>query len=273
LRSMHTERVIFTGGGEPLAHQQSLEILGDAKSVGLKVTLISNLTLARDPERLIAIGVDTVMANFSCGDPASYVAFHPGRTEADYWRVVRMIDELARGGCEVKLVFVVCSVNVRSIPSVLELAARWNARIQFKLISTIEETEVLRLSDVDRAWLQEQQAEFDAHPARTNLDVFWRELSGTEKRGFPIESVGCFAGTHYARIEANGDVRYCCNPHSELRMGSIVDESIIDMWNSSRWVAARTRLAGGSFLPGCHQCGKFDLNMRLHSAVEQMPLK
>ncbi len=267
LRGLNTERVIFTGGGEPLAHAESLDIIGDAKSAGLRVTLISNLTLARDPQRLFSLGVDTVMANFSCGDPQSYVAFHPGRSETDYARVVNIIDELVRSGSEVKLVFVVCSVNVRSIPAVLDLAAQWDARIQFKLISTTPQTEVLELSDEDRDWLLAQREQLDSHPALTNFDVLWKELSGTTKNRFPIDDVGCFAGTHYARIEANGEVRYCCNQQPELGMGSIYDQSFADMWTSPKWIAMRQQLASGQYLPGCDQCGKFDLNMRVRAAI------
>jgi radical SAM protein with 4Fe4S-binding SPASM domain len=270
LRALNTERVIFTGGGEPLAHPESLDIIGDAKAAGLRVTLISNLTLARDPERLYELGVDTVMANFSCGDPQSYVAFHPGRTEADYGRVVHIIDELVRSGSEVKLVFVVCSVNVRSIPAVLDLAAQWDARIQFKLISTTPQTEVLSLSDEDRTWLLTNRERFDAHPARTNLDVLWKELSGSTRNRFPIDDVGCFAGTHYARIEANGEVRYCCNQQPELAMGSVYEQSFADLWASEKWTAMRQQLAEGTYLPGCDQCGKFDLNMRVRAAIGRL---
>ena len=267
LRLLGTERVIFTGGGEPLAHPEALGIVADAKTAGLRVTLISNLTLATDPQRLVRLGIDTVLANFSCGDPASYVAFHPDRSELDYHRVVATIGDLLVSGTEVKLVFVVCHVNVNAVPTVLDHAHRWGVRVQFKLVSTTEETRSLLLTEADRAWLSNQRTALDAHPARSNLDVLWAELGGTAPDRFPIETVGCHAGTHYARITAIGDVLYCCNQHADLAIGSLADHTFTELWTGERWRNTRSRLASGEFLPGCGQCGKFDLNMRIDGAI------
>jgi MoaA/NifB/PqqE/SkfB family radical SAM enzyme len=268
LRALQTERVIFTGGGEPLVHAEALDIFADAKEAGLRVTLISNLTLAADPQRLVNLGIDTVMANFSCGDPASYVAFHPDRTEADYHRVVDTIGALVAAGTEVKLVFVVCRANVAAVPAVLDLAAGWNVRVQFKLISTTEHTASLQLTNEERANLLARRAQLDLHPARSNLPVLWAELTGAPSttetpNRFPIESVGCHAGTHYARITAAGDVLFCCNQHPDLAIGSLHDDSFTELWRSDRWAAVRRRLARNEYLPGCGQCGKFDLNTRV----------
>ena len=271
LAELRTERVIFTGGGDPLAHREFCEIAGDAKSAGLKVTLISNLTLVRERSRFLALGLDTVQANFSCADAETYVAFHPNRDPADYDRLLDTLRAASAAGTELKLVFVVCRVNAHVLDRLLEIAAELRASIQLKLMSATPDTRSLVLSEAQRAGL------FAARPSlvrqarelgvRVNLDVFFAALSGETPEIFPIDQIGCYAGHYYARVDATGAVRYCCNPHPGLHIGSLHEERFADLWWSARWQTLREQLHGGEYLPGCERCGKFDLNARIASQL------
>ena len=263
LAHLGTERVIFTGGGDPLAHPEFRDIASDAKVAGLKVTLISNLTLVREREAFLALRLNTVLANFSCADPATYVAFHPGRSEADFETLLALLAEVTQSGTQLKLVFVVCTVNCHVLGKALQLAKVLGAAVQFKLMSAMEETASLVLSEAQREQIFAQRAELEAIGAVANLGAFYTELSGEAPDRFPIERVGCFAGHWYARVDADANVRFCCNPHSELTLGNLNEASFTALWQGERWQARRTRLAGNDFLPGCERCGKFDLNLRL----------
>jgi MoaA/NifB/PqqE/SkfB family radical SAM enzyme len=267
LAELHVERVIFTGGGDPLAHREFYEIASDAKAAGLKITLISNLTLVRERSRFLALGVDTVQANFSCADAETYVAFHPNRAPADYERLLDTLRATVATGTELKLVCVVCSVNAHVLPQLLEIAAGLRASVQLKLMSATPDTRSLVLSDEQRDRLFAARPELAeqarAMSVRTNLELFFAALSGETPETFPIEQIGCHAGHFYARVDAQGAVRFCCNPRSELRVGSLQEESFAELWWSDRWQALRRQLHEGRFVPGCERCGKFDLNARI----------
>ena len=267
LASLQTERVIFTGGGDPLAHPDFLHIARDAKAAGLKVTLISNLTLARDRDALVGTGIDTVLANFSCADAETYAAFHPNRAASDFDRLLDTLHALAASGTELKLVFVVCGVNAHVLPQLVEVASGLGASVQLKLMSATAETRPLVVTHEQRTALFAGRDELAEKAAAlgvaVNLDAFFAALSGAAPDRFPIERVGCWAGHFYARIDARGDIRYCCNPASELRVGSLREHRFADLWHGAAWQTLRERLRAGAFAPGCDRCGKFDLNARL----------
>ena len=268
LAGLGTERVIFTGGGDPLAHPEFLGIAGDAKAAGLKVTLISNLTLVREREAFLALRLDTLLANFSCADAATYVAFHPNRAAADFGRLLDTLRAVRAGGTELKLVFVVCRVNAHVVADrLIDVAAELGASIQLKPMSATPDTGSLLLTGAQRDVLLEARPRLERRAAEagvhTNADAFFAALSGESAERFPIDSVGCRAGHYYARVDARGDVRYCCNPAEGLTVGSLHDAAFADLWHSAAWQALRERLHGGGFFEGCERCGKFDLNLRI----------
>ena len=269
LAALGTERVIFTGGGDPLAHPEALEVFADARSAGLKVTLISNLTLVRDRAAFLALRLNTILANFSCADPETYVAFHPGRSEADFHTLIALLREVVASGTQLKLVFVVCTVNYHVLEKALLLAKELGASVQFKLMSAIDETQSLVLTEAQRDTLFAQRAHLESLGATANLDTFFTELSGSAPDRFPIEEVGCFAGHWYARVDGDANVRFCCNPNSALTLGNLHTATFTDLWRSQAWQTLRTRLHSGDFLPGCERCGKFDLNLKVRGNLER----
>jgi radical SAM protein with 4Fe4S-binding SPASM domain len=275
LARLSTERVIFTGGGDPLAHPDFAAIVGDAKATRLKVTLISNLTLVRRREEFLALGIDTILANFSCVDPESYVAFHPNRKAADFAVLLDLLRLVAASRTELKLVFVVCRVNADLLPRAIDVAHEIGASIQFKLMSATDETSAAAISEPQRARLSSLRTTLVEHArrrdVRTNLAAFFRELSGESALSMPIEQVGCHAGHFYSRITAAGDVYFCCNLAPELRVGSLRERSFDDLWRSERYQAIRARLTAGHYVAGCDRCGKFDLNSSVHDRLRASP--
>lgn len=267
LAELRVERVIFTGGGDPLAHPEFLGIARDAKDAGLKVTLISNLTLLRERAAFLALKLDTIQANFSCADAETYVAFHPNRTAADYERLLETLHGVAAAGSGLKLVFVVCRANVHVLDRLLEIAAELRASVQLKLMSAAPDTRTLLLTNTQREEVLASRpallAQAKALGVSVNLDVFFAALGGETVESFPIEVVGCHAGHYYARIDAQGAVRYCCNPVSALNLGSLHETSFAELWWSELWQALREQLHAGRYLTGCDRCGKFDLNVRI----------
>ncbi len=270
--ALKTERVIFTGGGDPLAHPEFYNITADAKAAGLKVTLISNLTLARDRERLLALRIDTVLANFSCGDAETYAAFHPNRKPEDFETLLQTLRAVAASGTSLKLVFVVCSRNAHVLWQAVTIAADIGASLQFKRVSVTDETLSLDLTASHQSALLAQMGELkeqaDALNVAANWSVFAAELRGVRADESPtVEETGCWAGHYYGRVTASGDVFFCCNQNPALRVGSLTESSFSDLWQSPGWQEIRTRLRAGGYVPGCDQCGKMDLNHRVAQQI------
>jgi MoaA/NifB/PqqE/SkfB family radical SAM enzyme len=275
--ALNTDRVIFTGGGDPLAHPQFYDIAADAKSAGLKVTLISNLTLARDRERLLSLKIDTVLANFSCGDAETYAAFHPNRTPDDFGTLLDTLRAVSQSGTGLKLVFVVCSLNAHVLSQAVTIAHDLGASLQFKRVSVTDETRSLDLTQAHQnallAQMEALQKQAAALNVTANWNVFIAELRGVRAdESATVEETGCWAGHYYGRVTASGDVFFCCNQKPELRVGSLMESSFTDLWQSSRWEEIRARLRAGGYVPGCDQCGKMDLNHRVAQQIRGMAL-
>jgi MoaA/NifB/PqqE/SkfB family radical SAM enzyme len=275
-RNLRTERVIFTGGGDPLAHPQFYDIASDAKAHGLKVTLISNLTLARDRERLVSLGIDTALANFSSGDPESYAAFHPNRSPDDFGKLLETLHAVRVGGTSLKLVFVVCALNAHTLEKAIRIAGKLRASVQWKRVSVTAETATLDLSPALRATLLADlprlQSVAEESNVAANWDVFAAELRGETLAGETVTETGCHAGHYYGRIGANGDVRFCCNANPDLRVGSLHESRFAYLWESVTYAKLRAQMRGGGFVSGCEQCGKLDLNRRVWRELQTVCL-
>ncbi len=266
-QTLGTERIIFTGGGDPLAHPDFHDIAEDARARGLKITLISNLSLARDRDRLAGIGIDTVLANFSCGDPDSYAAFHPNRSRDDFGPLLETLAALRDGGTSLKLVFVACAINAHVLEAAIRVAGMLGASVQWKRVSVTQETATLDLTPALReamlARLPYMQAVAGGLSVAANWDVFRAELRGETLAGESIEETGCHAGHYYSRIGATGEARFCCNANPALRVGDIYETRFADLWRNTRYAELRDQIRVGGLVRGCEQCGKLDMNRRV----------
>jgi MoaA/NifB/PqqE/SkfB family radical SAM enzyme len=266
LSALGTQRLILTGGGDPLVYPQFYETVETAKHLGLKVTLISNLTLVKDFDRFLTLGIDTIQANFSAAGTDSYVAFHPNRKPADFDKLMTHLAKVSEVS-DLKLVCVICRTNVSEISEMLDIAGGLKCKIQFKLMSRAEGTEKVAISESQRQHLLKNELIIKGlalkKQVKTNLDVFFKSLKGEDVFSFPIEETGCFAGHFYSRIQADGTVRFCCNPHENLQAGNLHTQSFTEIWQGNIYQNLRKALKNRQFVSGCERCGKFDLNVRL----------
>jgi hypothetical protein len=111
-------------------------------------------------------------------------------------------------------------------------------------------------------------AELGVH---TNLELFAQQLAagsdGDASATVPIADVGCFMGHVYTRITATLDVLYCCN--TEVRVGSLADAPLSELWRGAAWQALRDRLRRGDYFAGCARCGKFEQNQKWSQRVRE----
>jgi len=261
------EAVIVSGMGEPFTHREIYEILADLKSRRLHVTVITNL-LAADVQRVIDLGVDTLLLGIHGASEASYLAFHPS-WQAMHWQ--RLHDGLARlhaAGRRDKHVQVICRANAHELPGMIRLAATYSAvRVNFKLASLRGGTEVVGITEAQRHSLLDRdiaaaRGVADELGVVHNLDGFELQLRSGGRATAPIESIGCFLGYHYSRITVDGTVLYCCN--TDVRVGTLADGTrFSSLWHGSEWQSLRRRLRDGGFFASCSQCGKFEQTRKL----------
>lgn len=273
LAALQTQRIILTGGGDPLVYPHFEQVVAHAKSLQRKVTLISNLTLIKNLDRFLKLGIDTVQANFSASDLESYLAFHPNRKAADYKKMMHYLKEIALVS-ELKLVCVICKTNFRKMEEMLQVAAELNATIQFKLMSVTADTRIIAIDENERDFLVLQRNHLLSLAQRlcvkSNLTTFFQTLNGKDSQHFPIEEINCYAGYWYARIWADGSLHYCCNPHVSLAIGSLYEKPFKEWWTSTNYQALRQKLRDKTFVEGCERCGKFDLNYQLYQAEKAL---
>lgn len=260
------EAVIVSGMGEPFTHPGIYDILSDLKARGLHVTVITNL-LAADPERIIELGIDSLLMGLHGASEASYLAFHPS-WNAEHWK--RLHDTLGRfaaAGRRDKHVHVICTHNAHEIVAMIAQAARYRAeRVNFKLASLRNGTEAVALTEAQRARLVSHDVDAALKCASdlgvpTNLEVFRRQLALGDLATASIEETGCFIGYHYSRITVDGTVLYCCNTRVEV--GSLAEAPFSALWKGEAWQRLRDQLRRGRYFPGCEQCGKWNQNVKL----------
>ncbi|MBI3725198.1 radical SAM protein [bacterium] len=267
------EALIISGQGEPFVNPDAYAMLEHAKSRGLHVTFISNVLLL-DPDRVVALGLDDLLASVNGSDERSYLEFHPNLGPRD-WNVVR--EKLARLrdlGLRAKHVQVVDRANL-DLPRMVELAHELGAkRLNWKLASTALGTEAVSVTREDRARIRDEllpraSALADELELETNAGAFLDQVRSEDEgtRTAPIEENGCFMGFFYARVLVDGTVLYCCN--TNVVVGKLDERTRFrDLWTGSAWQCLRERLRRGEYLSGCERCGKWVENRKIAKKLD-----
>lgn len=250
------ERIVLSGGGEPFSHPRLPDFLAQVKARGLRLTLITNGTLA-DFALLRALRVDQVLLNTASASPNIYAAYHPNQPPETFDRLMAGVESL-RGVTAVNLVQVINGLNAHELPAMVDLAHRVGARVSFKVGDVPSGTERFQLTETQRAWLLEKglhlaRKRIKALGVRHNLEAFEQQLRGQREGPLPR----CFSGFLYTRISVEGRVFFCCGP---IEAGHLDEGPFDEVWRSPRYQALRQRLARNELFPACARCGKHDMN-------------
>ncbi|MFQ3639325.1 MAG: radical SAM protein [Chloracidobacterium sp.] len=268
LRSV--EAVILSGMGDPFVNPAIYDIIAECKRQGWHVTVLTNALLA-DADRIAALGVDAMLVSVNGVSPASYVAFHPNLRPADFERLKALLARWQALGVPVKHVQVINRDTAPELVDMVRFAARYGARqVTFKLASLGQGTEACAITEAQRRDLQTRlvpaaQSLAARLGVATNLEVFAHQLTADGLATTPIEAVGCFMGWHYARITVEGELLYCCA--ATLRVGHLDWGTFSSQWFGAQWEAMRARLMAGQYAEACHQCGKFNQNVKVARKV------
>jgi radical SAM protein with 4Fe4S-binding SPASM domain len=272
---LKVQNLCFSGGGDPLAHPQIAEFIELARDNNLPVSMLSNLLLAKDPERLAKAGLKYVIANCSAGDPETYKAYHPNQNEKSFFEFKEKIKILIKGGVKIELNCVLCKVNFSNIPQMLEFAAETSKLMSFKNMHIRESEgsglENLLLNEKEINELKLKLPEYinqaKSLGVETNLSSFLHFLNDGYKgeHNFPIETVNCYAPYYTSMIRANGDVVVCCHvpmdqsqsTKEELIIGNINHESFKEIWFNKKYEGFREKLKNRKYFDFCKYCEYF----------------
>lgn len=259
---------VISGMGEPLTHPDIYELIAAVKAQGWRLTVISNLIAAKI-DRLASSGVDRLLVGVHGATPATYSAFHPGWTEAEFFRLCSHLRVLRRAGVSARHVHVITRETAPEVVQMVGFGRLFDAdRVNFKLASLGEGTQACGIDATQRDWLLAEgiPAAREAAAAQgvsTNLDLFEAQVRAAEsdlRTTTPMQEVGCFMGYVYTRITVDLEVLYCCN--TTVRVGSLHDGSFAALWEGPAWQGLRDRARAGRLWPGCERCGKFEQNVK-----------
>lgn len=266
--------MILSGMGDPLVHPDIYAMISRVKREGWHLTVMTNL-IAADIDRLAPLGVDQFLVGVHGATPVAYSAFHPGWDEREFFTLCRYLRRLAQTGASVRHVQVINRDTAPEFVDMVRFGHQFRAdRVNFKLASLYGGTETCRITDDQRAWLAgdailRARALAAELGVATNLDLFETQLAAGEEDDsatVPIADVGCFMGYVYTRITASLDVLYCCN--TEVKVGSLADARLSELWRGEAWQALRDRLRRGDYFAGCARCGKFEQNVAWSGRVK-----
>jgi len=266
--------IVLSGMGEPFTHPEVYRLIEAVKRRGLHLTIITNL-VAADADRILDLGVDQLLIGIHGASERAYLDFHPSFRRAEWEKLHAMLALFAEEGKRFKHVHVICDKNADELTSMIRQAARYRAaQVNFKLASLKDGTEDCRIDAAQRTRLEtslvaEATRVAEELGVETNLDVFSEQLRAGGAATAPIADVGCFMGYAYARVLVDGTVLYCCS--TEVRVGTLAAGTpFSELWRGEAWQALRARLGRGEYFESCHQCGKFNQNVKLSRRFEKL---
>jgi MoaA/NifB/PqqE/SkfB family radical SAM enzyme len=297
LRNVSPPPTVFFGGlGEPLAHPNIVEMVGQAKALGSSVELITNGTLlSKDlSKQLIEAGLDMLWVSLDGATPESYADVRLGAA------LPEVISNLAafRDACplndyffryptkpKIGIVFVAMKRNISDLPSVVQLGNRLGA-MQFLITNVLPYTAEMR----DEILYTRSINDIVFTPSTFRLELPKIDIDNlTCKSLFPIMRGGhsvwlggrsfeeatdrCpFIEKGATTISWEGNVSPCLpllHSHKSFVdgrerfsrhyiVGNVAERDLEDLWNVPEYVAFRKSVQEFEFSP-CIICGGCDL--------------
>ena len=207
--TLGVKAIQFTGGGEPTAHPQHLDIIHRAQALGMDTALVTN-GLRLDPLSPAIHGLKWIRVSVDAGDPEMYAQTRrvPPAHWATVWKNVGTLAERYEGVLGIG--FVVTPENYRGIEQCARIAKDHGAR-NLRVGAVFSTAGVGYYGDHIPAIVQtirDAKASVDGDGFEI-LDLFGRRLGDLES-GSPTESLCSY---QYLTVFIGGDLNVyrCCN--------------------------------------------------------------
>lgn len=287
--------VFFGGIGEPLAHNQTVNMVRQIKALGMSVELITNGTLLTEERSrgLIKAGLDVLWVSIDGASPESYADVRLGAELPNVLTNLARFRQLRppahRPRPEIGINFVAMRRNIHDLPAVLTLAKRHGAS-RFMVSNVLPYTEALAdeilyqrtLNDITylpSPWLRRlslPKMDID----ETTGPVLLKALTSSYNVTFAGNNLGVtndvctFIESGALAVGWDGRVAPCppllyTHTHRlrnyertsyEHIIGSIDEQSLRAMWLDPEYVAYRERVHSFAFAP-CTTCGGCEMSL------------
>lgn len=271
-----SREVLLTGLGEPTLHPDFEKIVAQVKRKKLVSTLTTNALF--DKKLLPAVAaVDNVVVNLSAPEERLYARLQSPRDKTAFMKALVNIVSLVRlkksGGSPcVTLVFILNSMNYRSVPRMLALADKLGVdKLRFRFMEHTKETRKLLLSGgQERELLAIVKREIKARRAVPNNLELMRSALLDFDGVYNISS--CYAGWFVVEADFAGSARICTE---KMVIGDLKKNTLKNIWQSTEAQKMRLRLKDDFkrdkplWGPVCRLCCWLDLNLAVKSDLEQ----
>jgi MoaA/NifB/PqqE/SkfB family radical SAM enzyme len=294
LRAFSPPPTVFFGGfGEPLAHQNIVGMVAQAKALGGPVELITNGTLlTRDvSERLIAAGLDLLWVSLDGATPESYTDVRLGAALPQVLANLAAFRDARGAGPnrnvpQIGIAFVMMKRNVADLPAVLRLGGRLGAT-RFMVSNVLPYTKAMCEEALyPRVLTRRLYSSSDSRLDLSALDgdqITYKSRRDVMRGGLRISLAGgdlaearnrCpFVERGAMAIAWDGSVSPCLPLlHSHVSylggqdrlsrryvVGQVAERDLRDLWTAPEYVAFRQRVRGFEFSP-CTGCGGCNLS-------------
>jgi MoaA/NifB/PqqE/SkfB family radical SAM enzyme len=283
--------VFFGGYGEPLSHPKILEMISRVKESGSAVELITNGILLNDEsiESLVEVGLDVLWVSVDGAHPDSYADIRLGaelpHVLQNLERFVKIRDAHSCMKPQLGLAFVAMQRNIKDLPELLELGNRLRADY-FSVSNLIAHTAEFAQEVLYKQALYQGAYQISSGVCTVNLprmDLQGSSLEALRKvvsGRYLFQLAGCevkqvinrcpFISKGSTAVRWDGLVSPCLpllySSHSFLderlrvneayHFGSILNSSLLELWNDTEYVALRERLRDFDFSPCtfCNSC-------------------
>lgn len=286
--------IYFGGIGEPLFHTKTIDWIEEAKSLGVKVELITNGTILTEKisRRLIDAGLDVLWVSIDGADPETYADVRMGAELPNILenlkRFSRMRPPHHHPKPEIGIAFVAMKRNIADLPKVIQLGK--SVKAKYYSVSNLQPA-TAEMQD-DRLYTQTMHnIAYMQAPNLPRLSLPKMDFDETTREAlfktFNSQLNISFAGNNWGgandvcnfvesgtmSIAWTGDISPCwplmhthtSYLHGKERLakkhiiGNVTERSLLDLWSDTDYVAYRERLHNFAFAP-CTFCGGCDLS-------------
>ena len=278
LRVLRTPEIILLGSGEPMLHQRFMEIVEDGKSLGFRLTVLTNGTQLHETnvKKLIEARLDRISVSLWDIGRDGYAATY-GTSPELFDRIVHglcclhEIKKQARAKYPVTVIHFPISKNtVERVQEVAAFAVENNVNeLSFAPVFDTHEYAGLQLDAEQIAGLVDTFHKLKTQLSTTQVAfVADKMVKRLELGHMPWQTMPCYVGLYHMKIKADGRVQPCCR--CNVTLGNLHTQELSSVWNSKAYQQLRQETLSKAGLQQfskqctCQYCSFVYNNYKIH---------
>jgi radical SAM protein with 4Fe4S-binding SPASM domain len=286
--------ILYFWGGEPMLYKGLLDLIDEGAKLGMPPTIATNGTnVGKSADRMVAAPMALIQISVDGSNPDTHNAARPGQKKShdNFKDVIFACEELQRAKKERKqqlpLVVTLTTINRENYFDLVNIYERFRGLADmhiFYLSWWIDDaTAAAQAQDFSdrfgekmalaQGWvgdwnkfdynvlsqqlkkLKQLAAPVNASPVYIMPDLTEPDdlvtyyTKHSERFGFDQ----CISIYQNPEIDSNGNLSPCRDYHDYV-VGNIKDKSILELWNSDRYVKFRQSIAKEGLMPVCSRC-------------------